>query len=182
MPDDRKPPKRQTRPFGIKLNDDERDRRDLRRPPKHIADQLAGEVPLHEIPFETTNELDMTQLIAKTYKRSKELSGILKVHAARIDGIDDKVDNLLGDTRVQTEILHEQSKTLGEIVRMRFQVDAHREVSDIRVREVRQTTQIEDEADKKKKRRTLAIKIVGAIAGALASGGVLALLAARSCG
>lgn len=144
-------------------------------PPAGVQAALEEGAPLHEIGFEKTNEHDLNQLIIKSYSRTKEISGMYKVLDARVDGIDGKVDLIAKETGQQTGML-------GELLRSRIQVETHREVADITIRQVRATTEIEDQADARKKRRALALKVVGALAGALASGGAVALLVQRGCG
>jgi len=128
VPNDRKP-------RGPRLSDEGRDEYPRKTPPAGVQAALeAGAeisavcvelgVPLHEIEFEHTDLNNLEQVVAKTYARTKALSGAYRVLDKKIDdktgAISDQVKELKGVNDRQLDIL-------GDIAKRR--ADTYNEIS-----------------------------------------------------
>ena len=135
MPDDRKPPRRKTDPYGIDLSGDRRDKLVS----KHEPLQLSAP---HAIDDEQTGSHNVWE----KYQRAKNHSAMLKLHAEKIDTIREdvtelKVDaahktgqlnTLLSETSYQTRVLADIAKMQAQSATKRADTDAELEAHRIK--------------------------------------------------
>lgn len=125
------------KPYGVRLNDDERDRL----VPKHSTSS-------YEIPDDVEDEPSGVHRRVKALSTSfKILDGKVELLSERVSGMDDKLDILVDAQRNAAAI-----------------ATAHI-VADVELGKIRAKTEIEDVLDRKKSNRAILVKILSAIVG-----------------